>query len=143
MIQSDYQTDKVKVLADRTCGTPEVKKEFECSPMKNGRPSGMYYKPDCSSRMNSKFEVCGYLAGDGFNQCILDVFARKKTFVDCAMQFRQRAIRGLCNETKSCRNEYVFVRAKDNDGKTIQRDGYCAPSYFLFQVRHDGNPSPE
>lgn len=138
--QMDHQSDKLNVLSNRTCGGDKYKKQFTCSNLTLGHPAGTCYKPKCES-IDSGYEICGYLAGEGFNQCMQSVFAGKKTFVDCAVQFRQPAGRGLCNEHKACRNDYVCVRSQDYIPGL--KNGYCAPSYFLFQVRHDGHISPE
>ena len=68
------------------------------------------------------------------------MFAGKKTFVDCASEYLGKGLRGRCNETRSCRNDYVCTRAGQYD--LHKRDGACAPSYFVFQVRADGHSEP-
>jgi hypothetical protein len=140
VVQSPHQSDKLKVLQEKACGGDQ-RANYRCSNLALGHPAGTCYKPSCASGVNANLEICGYLAGTGFNGCMANVFAGKKTFVECAMQFRQQAVRGVCNESKSCRNDYVCVRAKDYEEG--QKNGYCAPSYFLFQVRLDGHPQPQ
>jgi len=93
-------------------------------------------------------EVCAYNGGAGFDVC-----AASGDFSQClgdASTFT-RGLRGLCDETTACRDDYICQRFFDISGPratvtSIDKDagaprspGFCVPTYFLFQMRVDGH----
>lgn len=63
-------------------------------------------------------------------------FEGSVTFEGCLEKTRTHYGFGRCNENRPCRND--FVCAKSYNGQ-----GYCTPSYFLFQIRLDGHLNPQ
>jgi hypothetical protein len=98
-----------------------------------GFPSGMCQKRDCHQLKDGQ-EICGVLAAAGFSDCIANP---AKAFTECLQTGSNQGGLGICNETRACRNDYVCARVSGS-----KKDGACTPSYFLFQVRHDGHPQP-
>lgn len=123
--------------SQRTCGAPGDS-GYACQPPKGGFPSGMCTLKECDKIKEG--EICGHFAGTGFSNCIASVNKNGTTFQTCLSNFSQEGGRGLCNEDKACRNDYVCGRTWKYDERN--RYGACAPSYFLFQVRLDAHPSP-
>lgn len=87
----------------------------------------------CDKIQDKTREICGAIAGDGFNSCLAQ---GSKTFVECFAASKQTASRGLCNNDRACRNDYICA-------KINEKEGACLPTYFLFQVRVDGHPTPK
>ena len=93
-------------------------------------------------------EVCAYNGGAGFDAC-----AASGDFSGClgnADTFT-RGLRGLCDETTACRDDFICQRffdiagsqatptAIDRQAKAPRSPGFCVPTYFLFQMRVDGH----
>lgn len=124
--QANHRADKLTEIKDLKCGT--AAKAYRCSLIKGGFPSGMC-GTNCTG-LNAKSEICAHIAGAGFTDCL----AKGKPFEKC-LDGSGKSGRGLCDENISCRNDYVCSR-------TFGGKGNCTPSYFMFQIRLDGHPSP-
>jgi hypothetical protein len=134
--QSDYNSDALKPTTDLSCGKLEPKVRFISSLNKGGFPSGNCSRVTCDGiKADSPTEVCAEAAGAGFNDCIYETSKGKISFSDCLEKTMMRTGRGRCSDERSCRNDYVCARSTKNEG-------YCTPSYFLFQVRLDGHIDP-
>lgn len=114
------------------CG-PNDSSGYECRLPGGGFPNGMCTIVDCSKMLDKNREICGPIAGDGFSKCLEE---EDMNFEQCQRKTKATSGRGRCNSKRTCRNDYICAR-------TDEEDGACVPSYFLFQIRVDGHPSPE
>lgn len=124
--QGDHRRDTLTNVSNLRCG--DGRRQYGCSAVKGGFPSGM-----CNTSCNGldpATEVCAHMAGPGFNDCV----GSGKSFEKC-LDGSVQSGRGLCNDRISCRNDYVCARTGSGAGN-------CTPSYFLFQIRLDGHPTP-
>jgi hypothetical protein len=137
--QADHNSDKLVATSSNylSCGKAEPKSQFSMGENKGGFPSGHCSRRGCKGIIKgSPTEVCGESAGNGFNECIYETKFGKISFTDCLVKTMSFAGRGRCSSERSCRNDYVCARSTKNEG-------YCTPSYFLFQVRLDGHINPK
>ncbi|MFG1298759.1 hypothetical protein V5F49_03075 [Xanthobacter sp. V3C-3] len=121
---------------------------YTCRPAKLGVPGGSAYR-QCTAgeRAFAGFgsgralpEICAVVGGKAFDLCVAtDNFAR------CMDASVARGNRPTCGEGRFCREDFmcqalpanlpgVAAAAKDN--------GFCSPTYFVFQMRIDGHPDP-
>jgi hypothetical protein len=129
VLQNHHSLDKmVSPMPITGCNNGDPK--YTCQTPGLGFPVGMC-TTSCD-HLQSKSEICGPVAGPGFNECIIS----SKTFSECLEKTKITGGRGLCNESVSCRNDYICARVSATQGA-------CLPSYFLFQIRVDGHPAPE
>lgn len=128
MTQADHHTDTLKLDANqRSCGAG--RDGYRCSALKGGFPSGSCSRP-CTGLL-AEFEVCGSAPGPNFSACLA-----RKTAIDICYADAIASGRGKCNDSLTCRNDYVCERAKSGP------NGYCTPTYSMGQIRLDGHPSP-
>ncbi len=138
MTQSDHQTDALQVTKTKFCGRLAPKYNFGIFDKSGGFPSGQCYRRNCNGLDSSDAnETCADSAGAGFNECIASTRTRtgKISFADCLEKTGVHYGFARCTENRSCRNDFVCARS-------VKGEGYCTPSYFLFQVRLDGHIDP-
>lgn len=112
-------------------------------------------------------ELCANQGGSGFDMC-----AASGDSGACLETKVARSMLDTCSESRSCREDYIcqkfpdyhkislknYVRKKDDQlinlsqpskirGAAIEEArrrgiGFCVPTYFLFNMRLDGHPSP-
>lgn len=112
-------------------------------------------------------EICANQGGSGFDMC-----AASGDSGACLETKVARAMLDTCSDERSCREDYIcqkfpdyhkisvtdYVRKKNGElinhsvpekirGATIEDArkrgiGFCVPTYFLFNMRLDGHPSP-
>ena len=112
-------------------------------------------------------EICANQGGNGFDLC-----AASANSGACLESRVVRGMLDTCSPTKSCREDYICQKIPDYhriqarhygntkngtrvnlsspdkiSGRTIdalhaQEIGFCVPTYFLFNMRLDGHPSP-
>jgi hypothetical protein len=127
-----HNIDQLKNSKEQKCGDTKTASSFRCRPHGLGHPGG-----NCARACNKLVagrEVCGSHVGSGFTDCIS---SGRKNFTECILDAAQPGARGACNETMPCRNDYVCSRVPNSVY------GACMPSYFVFQLRLDGHPSPK
>ncbi|HWB81008.1 MAG TPA: hypothetical protein VG755_38860 [Nannocystaceae bacterium] len=130
---------------------------YNCRPAKIGVPLGRVSRncrPD--ERMLAPFdgasppEICAIVGGKGFEQMAMGAFD--------SLAFAAGVGRGLldtCNATRPCREDYICQALPDFLAQphgvvepalltSIQARGlgFCTPTYFVYQLRLDGHPSP-
>lgn len=134
--QDDHSLDKLKITQRKSCGSLEPKYSFGVFDNSGGFPSGICYRRSCKGiDPNSKTEVCADSAGAGFNECIAQTSTGKVNFASCLEKTVMHLGMSRCDQQHACRNDFVCARS-------VQGEGYCTPSYFLFQVRLDGHADP-
>jgi hypothetical protein len=112
-------------------------------------------------------ELCANQGGQGFDMC-----AAAGDSGACLERSIARSMLDTCSLSRTCREDYIcqafpdyqkiskakYVRLKNGklvnlstpeqiDGQAIARArelgvGFCVPTYFLFNMRVDGHPSP-
>jgi len=112
-------------------------------------------------------EICANQGGSGFDMC-----AASGDSGSCLETKVARSMLDTCSESRSCREDYIcqkfpdyhkisvkdYVRKKGDQlinlsqpgkirGAAIEEAhrrgvGFCVPTYFLFNMRLDGHPSP-
>jgi len=88
-------------------------------------------------------EICAYGGGSKFDQC-----AASANFQACIGDSVRPAPRQACDEDHPCREDYMCQRLEPLEGNkavstTPTTKGFCNPTYFIFQMRLDGHPTPE
>lgn len=131
LIQNHHSLDKM-VLPTKELSCAGGDAGYSCQPPGGGFPTGMC-TTSCENMKDSKREICGPIAGPGFHDCLTGT---KMTFFQCLKKTEKTASRGRCNDKISCRNDYICA-------KVTETEGACLPSYFLYQIRVDGHPSPQ
>ena len=124
---------------------------YSCLMPEEGTPGGM-----CVSRcrgklgeMSGEHEICAYGGGAKFDEC-----AASANFQSCLGGAVRPAPRQACDEENPCREDYMCQRLEPIDaaakGGTAKRisttpgtKGFCNPTYFIFQMRLDGHPTPD
>ncbi|MEZ4744194.1 MAG: hypothetical protein R3B45_17375 [Bdellovibrionota bacterium] len=126
-----YNFDGLGNTQGLRCGGHDASK-YKCRSHSLGHPAGNCAR-DCKNLIPGR-EVCSSFIGGGFTDCISDP---KTTFTQCIEKAASPGARGICNEERPCRNDFVCVKTSDAS------NGACMPSYFVFQVRLDGHPVPK
>lgn len=130
LTQTNHAVDSLTEVRELSCNKNSDRTDYRCSPVSGGFPNGSCYT-SCD-RIDATREVCAHVAGPGFTRCM----ANREPFETC-LNLTSTSGRSLCNESISCRNDYVCARHGSAAGS-----GTCTPSYFLFQIRLDGHPTP-
>ncbi len=133
-VSQDADPNRDKIGDPQTMACNEGSSKFHCQTYKGGFPGGMC-SGDRSGKTDSKREILGHFAGAGFNTCLA---MDNRSFEDCINLAGDYDIRGKCNATQPCRPDYVCARTP----MAKAGEGACTPSYFLFQLRLDGHPTP-
>jgi hypothetical protein len=131
-------------IGTETLGCPGG--NYFCLEPEEGTPAGM-----CSGQCNSVGalsqggrEICAFGAiGDRFDAC-----AASQNVGSCIESSVRPAPRTACDDTTPCREDYMCQRLEPLTGnspiKTTPTDkGFCNPTYFIFQMRLDGHPTPK
>lgn len=135
ILQNTRYKDSLKVSKTKECG--KGSSQFAIFLNKGGFPSGQCYRKDCKGiSPDSPIELCSEAAGDGFNSCLAKTGKGTETFESCLEKTLTHYGFGRCNENRPCRNDFVCA-------KSFNGQGYCTPSYFLFQIRLDGHLNPQ
>lgn len=121
---------------------------YNCRPAKLGVPGGAAYR-QCTpaERAFSGFtagqppaEICALVGGKAFDLCVAtDNFAR------CMDASVVRGNRPSCGTGRFCREDFMCQALPPNipGVAPVARDnGFCSPTYFVFQMRIDGHPDP-
>jgi hypothetical protein len=92
--------------------------------------------------MNGDHEICAYGGGAAFDSC-----AASGNFASCIEDSVRPAPRQACDEENPCREDYMCQRLESLSSRatltsTPKGKGFCNPTYFIFQMRLDGHPSP-
>src|SRR5262249_26791659 len=81
--------------------------------------------------------ACGWMAGDGFNECI----GEGKPFPKCLKYALAAGLRA-CEREHPCRDDYICTAPDEKlTPKRRMGIGACIPPYFMFQFRVDGHPA--
>lgn len=117
---------------------------YSCLMPEEGTPGGMCVS-HCRGKlgeMHGEHEICAYGGGTKFDQC-----AASSNFQACLGGAVRPAPRQACDEQNPCREDYMCQRLEPVDGSkpistTPSTKGFCNPTYFIFQMRLDGHPTP-
>ena len=114
---------------------------YRCLRPFQGTPSGMCISECKNSGQRKPGEICAYNANSNFEAC-----AASNDFASCQNLTGKRSLRQACDKDSHCREDYICqgifsvagspVPLKNRQGKA----GFCAPVYFIFQMRLDGHP---
>jgi hypothetical protein len=96
-----------------------------CAPRKQGFPSGSCLRSGCDAMPDGA--ACGVIASHGFDRCMV-----RHPFPRCLRDHVAEVGLAACDETRSCRDDYLCGRMPGGVGA-------CIPPYFLFQLRVDGH----
>lgn len=116
-----------------------------CLAPEEGTPAGM-----CSGRCSrlgeltsGGNEICAFGAiGSRFDAC-----AASQNVASCIESSVAPAPRTACDDANPCREDYMCQRLEPLTGNapiktTPSGKGFCNPTYFIFQMRLDGHPTP-
>jgi hypothetical protein len=122
---------------------------YNCRPTVLGVPLGRAYR-SCTTEERAtgghpeSGELCALVGGSRFDACV------EQDFHQCLDEIVGRGMVGACDMQHPCREDHVCqeipadmqslpeaVRALGSQGT-----GFCSPTYFLFQLRLDGHPTP-
>lgn len=138
---TDGATPRADKLATQNLG---CKGAYACLKPEEGTPAGMCVAR-CKGRlgtMNGDHEICAYGGGAAFDSC-----AASGNFASCIEDSVRPAPRQACDEENPCREDYMCQRLESLSSRatltsTPKGKGFCNPTYFIFQMRLDGHPSP-
>jgi hypothetical protein len=136
---TDGATPSADKLANKTLGCAPG---YACLAPEEGTPAGMCVAKcrGAIGSMNGDHEICAYGGGAAFDAC-----AMSGNFAACIDSAVRPAPRQACDEDQPCREDYMCQRLEPIGAKyasTPKRKGYCNPTYFIFQMRLDGHPTP-
>ncbi len=121
---------------------------YTCRPAKLGVPGGSAYRQcNPAERSFATFgkgrapaEICAVVGGKAFDLCVAtDNFAR------CMEASVARGLRPACGTGRFCREDFMCQALPpmlDGVAAAAAENGFCAPTYFVFQMRIDGHPDP-
>lgn len=121
---------------------------YTCRPAKLGVPGGSAYRQcTAAERAFAGFdggrvrpEVCAVVGGKAFDLCVAtDNFAR------CMDASVARGNRPTCGAGRFCREDFMcqaLPASLPGVAAAAQENGFCSPTYFVFQMRIDGHPDP-
>lgn len=118
---------------------------YACLKPEEGTPAGMCVA-SCKGKlgeMTGANEICAFGGGAKFDMC-----AASANFATCIADAVRPAPRQACDDDHPCREDYMCQRLEpigDNHPITTtpKTKGFCNPTYFIFQMRLDGHPSPQ
>lgn len=122
-------------------------KTHACRPPKLGVPGGASYR-QCTGpeREFANFtkgarpdEICALAGGKAFDLCVAS-----GDFASCLEDAVVRGNRQTCGGDRYCRDDFMCQDLPPNLAKVerVKGNGYCSPTYFLFQMRIDNHPDP-
>ncbi|MFT3808380.1 MAG: hypothetical protein QM698_00520 [Micropepsaceae bacterium] len=122
-------------------------KTHACRPPKLGVPGGASYR-QCTGpeREFANFtrgarpdEICALAGGKAFDLCVAS-----GDFASCLEDAVVRGNRQTCGGDRYCRDDFMCQELPPNLAKVerVKGNGYCSPTYFLFQMRIDNHPDP-
>jgi hypothetical protein len=126
---------------------------YTCRPTRIGVPLGRTYRKCApqeitdilSSSEPPSEEICAIVGGAKFDSCV------EVNFHDCLDSIVSRGVLDSCHMGRFCREDYICQELPyqlkgidDERGRAIQEAGigFCTPTYFVFQLRLDGHPTP-
>lgn len=138
--RTNPREDTMSVAAQSCAGG-----NYFCLQPEEGTPAGM-----CSGQCSSVGavsqggnEICAFGAiGDRFDAC-----AASQNVGSCIESSVRPAPRTACDDATPCREDYMCQRLEPLTGNaptttTPSGKGFCNPTYFIFQMRLDGHPTP-
>ena len=138
--KSNPREDTISVAAQSCPGG-----NYFCLQPEEGTPAGM-----CSGKCESVGalsqggnEICAFGAiGSRFDAC-----AASQNVGSCIESSVRPAPRTACDDATPCREDYMCQRLEPLSGNaaittTPSGKGFCNPTYFIFQMRLDGHPTP-
>lgn len=140
-------------------GLPEDKRFSEtalnCRPPVLGVPLGRAYRRCTTEERDLQGvlddagalspELCGVVGGSAFDACV------EGDFHGCMEKIVGRGMVAACDAAHPCREDhtcqalpYQLQGVPTQAGRALTEAGvgFCTPTYFLFQLRLDGHPSP-
>lgn len=121
---------------------------YNCRPAKLGVPGGAAYR-QCTpaERTFTGFghgknppEICAVVGGKAFDLCVAT-----DNFAKCMDASVARGNRPSCGEGRFCREDFMCQALPANlpgVAAVARENGFCSPTYFVFQMRIDGHPDP-
>jgi hypothetical protein len=121
---------------------------YNCRPPKIGVPAGIAYRQCTDDDRNFRgfvagrpapAEICGLAGGKLFDDCVAT-----NNFNKCLRASVVRGNRPTCGGDRFCREDFMCQSLPDDTPnlERAQGNGFCSPTYFLFQMRIDGHPDP-
>lgn len=123
---------------------------LNCRPTVIGVPLGRAYRR-CTTEeraltdATTSPDICAVVGGSKFDQCV------EGDFHSCLSGIVGRGMVDSCSIDRFCREDYIcqalphqLSSVPDEAGKAVADAGvgFCTPTYFLFQLRLDGHPTP-
>lgn len=121
---------------------------YTCRPAKLGVPGGAAYR-QCTGpeRAFAGFgggkaprEVCAVVGGKAFDLCVAT-----DNFAKCMATSVVRGNRPTCGAGRFCREDFMcqaLPSTLPGVAAAAGENGFCSPTYFVFQMRIDGHPDP-
>ncbi len=109
-----------------------------CLPPRLGVPGGLADRACVPGEAGpAPGAICALGGGRAFDLC-----AESGDFSACLADAASRAERQACGHGALCREDYVCQSLPPELAGGKGGAGFCTPTYFLFQMRVDGHPSP-
>ena len=123
---------------------------LNCRPTVIGVPLGRTYRR-CTTEERAltdavaSADICAVVGGSKFDQCV------EGDFHSCLSGIVGRGMVDSCSVDRFCREDYIcqalphqLSSVPDEAGQAVAAAGvgFCTPTYFLFQLRLDGHPTP-
>ena len=133
---------------------PFTADSLHCRPTRIGVPLGRTYRrctsverrlKDAKSPAGASSDICAVVGGAKFDLCV------EGDFHKCMEQIIGRGMVARCSSTQPCREDAIcqvlpwqLEGVPTDAGRVLteQGVGFCTPTYFLFQLRLDGHPTP-
>lgn len=149
--------DRFRIVRQINSRSPAVSPTaYNCRPAKLGVPGGSAYR-QCTgperafagfgtgrnSRRNPGSippEICAVVGGKAFDLCVAT-----DNFAKCMNASVARGNRPSCGEGRFCREDFMCQALPPNlpgVAAAARENGFCSPTYFVFQMRVDGHPDP-
>jgi hypothetical protein len=122
-------------------------KTHACRPPKLGVPGGASYRqctgPERDFATFTKGarpdEICALAGGKQFDLCVAS-----GDFASCIDKAVVRGNRQTCGGDRYCRDDFMCQDLPPTlaNVSRVKGNGYCSPTYFLFQMRIDNHPDP-
>ncbi|MFG1343464.1 hypothetical protein V5F59_01085 [Xanthobacter autotrophicus DSM 431] len=121
---------------------------YTCRPAKLGVPGGAAYR-QCTpeerafagfGKGRTPQEVCAVVGGKAFDLCVAT-----DNFASCMGASVARGNRPTCGEGRFCREDFMcqaLPSTLPGVAAAAAQNGFCSPTYFVFQMRIDGHPDP-
>lgn len=121
---------------------------YNCRPAKLGVPGGSAYR-QCTPAERSfagfgggraPAEICAVVGGKAFDLCVAT-----DNFAKCMDASVARGNRPSCGAGRFCREDFMCQALPSTipgAAEAARDNGFCSPTYFVFQMRIDGHPDP-